>query len=286
MTPSGVIAVVGAIASVAAFVRRPVRRRRTSWQFVLSMASWGLLWFAGASTFAREGMSSLPIHMIGHIIVMFLVPMGLIASGTARSWWWLLGVNPRRRLLSWWYRGRRAHVPSWLVHPLTAALVLNVVMVAAHTPAVFDWVMEANWRMDWLMEPAFLLSGLFFFHFLVTSPPRRNHVRLRYQLFMVAVTMLEMLVMAMAMSIFTRTSWYSVMDPVPGMADMPGMGMHASTFAQAFHQQQLAAAILWICGDFWAVPCLVVIVRRLVTRDGSLLASLDRQSARFSGSAT
>jgi hypothetical protein len=144
--------------------------------------------------------------------------------------------------------------------------------------------MEHSWAMNWIMDPAFLLSGLFFFHFLITAPPRKNHVKLRYQLFMVVVTMFEMLVMAMAMAIFTKASWYSVMDPIPGMAHMPGMGIHATTLAQAFQQQQLAAAILWICGDFWAVPCLIVIVRRLVMRDGSLLAALDRQSAKFSGS--
>jgi hypothetical protein len=32
------------------------------------------------------------------------------------------------------------------------------------------------------------------------------------------------------------------------------------------------------------VPCLVLIIRRLVMRDGSLFAVLDRQSAKFSGS--
>jgi hypothetical protein len=84
----------------------------------------------------------------------------------------------------------------------------------------------------------------------------------------------------MSMSIFTKTSWYDVMVPGHGMPYMPGM---ATTVSAAFHQQQLAAAILWICGDFWAVPLLVVIARRVVTRDGSLFAALDRQSSRLSG---
>ena len=229
-------------------------------------------------------MSSLPIHMVNHILIMFLVPMGLIGSGSARSTWWLLPTSARRRLLRWWYVERRVRVPGSLAHPLTATLTLNSVMVASHTPRVFDSIMEHAWAMDWIMEPAFLLSGLFFFHFLVSSPPRRNQVPIRYQLFMVIFTMLEMLILAMAMAIFTRSSWYSVMDPIPGMAGMPGMGMHATSLAQAFSEQQLAAAILWICGDFWAIPCLVVIVRRLVVRDGSVLGVLERQSRRFSDS--
>jgi cytochrome c oxidase assembly factor CtaG len=284
MTPCGVVAILGAILAVVAMVRRPSRSRRVLAQFVLSLLSWGALWFAGGSSFARDGMTSLPIHMIGHVIVMFLVPMGLIGSATLRSLWWVLTVGARRRLLRWWYVGRSWHAPRFIVHPVTAAIVLNAVMVAAHTPDVFDAIMERSWAMNWIMDPAFLLSGLFFFHFLISAPPRQNRVPLRLQLFMVVVTMFEMLVMAMAMSIFTKSSWYSVMNPIPGMAHMPGMGMHATTLTQAFHQQQLAAAILWICGDFWAVPCLIVISRRLIMRDGSLFAALERQSAKFSGS--
>jgi hypothetical protein len=37
---------------------------------------------------------------------------------------------------------------------------------------------------------------------------------------------------------------------------------------------------------FWAVPCLVMIIRRLVVHDGSLLGALDRQSSSFYDSLT
>ena len=280
MTPLGVLAILGAIASMLAYSRRPGRSSRITIQFVVSLVTFGVLWCATGSSFAREGMMSLPIHMICHILVMFIVPIGIVGSSFIRSLWWLLDAPARRRVLTWWYRGRTWHTPSWLFHPLTAALVLNVVMVAAHVPVIFDFVMGRTWAMEWLMEPAFLFSGLFFFHFLIPSPPRKNHVKIRYQFAMVLVTVAEMFFLAMAMSIFTSASWYTVLTPGHGMEMMPGM---ARTAAAAFSQQRLAAGILWICGDFWAGPVLIVILLRLIKRDGSVFKALDRQSSRLSG---
>ncbi len=280
MSPLGVLAIAGAVLTILAYDRRRVRTRRSSLQSLLALFSWAVLWFAAASTFERRGMTNLPDHMIGHVLVMFLVPMGLIYSGFARSLWWIAPAERRRRVLRWWYVGRAKRLPTWVLHPYTAAIALNVVMVASHTPRVFDFSMEHLWAMEWLMEPAFFLSGLFFFHFLISSPPRRNHVKLNQQLIMVVATMFEMLILAMSMSIFTKVSWYDVMTPGHGMSYMPGM---ATTVSAAFHQQQLAAGILWVCGDFWAVPILVTIARRLSRRDGSLFAVLERQTSRLSG---
>jgi cytochrome c oxidase assembly factor CtaG len=280
MTPLGVTAILGAILSMLAYSRRPTKNLRVDLQFAVALATWGLLWFATGSNFAREGMMSLPIHMICHILVMFIVPIGIVGSSFIRSLWWILDAPTRRRMLRWWYLERTWRAPKWLFHPLTAALVLNVVMVSAHVPVVFDFVMGRTWAMEWLMEPAFLFSGLFFFHFLIPSPPRKNHVKIRYQFAMVLSTVFEMFFLAMAMSIFTSTSWYTVMTPGHGMAFMPGM---ARTAAAAFSQQRLAAGILWICGDFWAGPIIILIIHRAIERDGSLFKALERQSSRLSG---
>lgn len=287
MAPLGLVAIIGAALSTISFLRRPSRRQRTQLQFIASIFSWTSLWFATASSFASSGMTNLTSHMIGHVIVMFLVPIGLILSGTARSWWWLLPVNSRRKVLRWWNVDRDVRVPKFLFNPISAALVLNAVMIASHIPSVFDASMEHQWGMDYLLEPSFLLSGLFFFHFIVSSSPRKNKVGIRLQLFMVLSTMLEMLVMAMSLSIFSNSAWYAVMKPMAGMTNMnmAGMTMPATTLLEAFHQQQLAAGVLWVCGDFWAVPCLILIIRRLANRNGgSLFNALNRGSEKFTGS--
>ena len=287
MAPLGVVAIIGAALSIISFLRRPSRRQRTQLQFIASIFSWTSLWFATASSFASSGMTNLTSHMIGHVIVMFLVPIGLVLSGTARSWWWLLPVNSRRKVLRWWNVDRDVRVPKFLFNPISAALVLNAVMVTSHIPSVFDASMEHQWGMDYLLEPSFLLSGLFFFHFIVSSSPRKNMVGIRLQLFMILSTMLEMLVMAMSLSIFSNSAWYAVMKPMAGMTNMnmAGMTMPATTLLEAFHQQQLAAGVLWVCGDFWAVPCLILIIRRLANRNGgSLFNALNRGSEKFTGS--
>jgi hypothetical protein len=44
----------------------------------------------------------------------------------------------------------------------------------------------------------------------------------------------------------------------------------------ALRDQRWAAGILWICGDFWAVPALVLIVMRLSSAAGGVSASFER----------
>ena len=72
MAPLGVIAVIGGVLSILAYSRRPAKSIRVNCQFVLSLLSFSLLWFATSSPFAAKGMVSLPDHMISHILTMFL----------------------------------------------------------------------------------------------------------------------------------------------------------------------------------------------------------------------
>ena len=119
--------------------------------------------------------------------------------------------------------------------------MFNVVMVAWHLPEAFDAAENNQIIHIWLMHRELLR--------LRRSAPGCRSRRIRSlpssdtavgKIGALVVTNVVMFVLAMALSIFSSSSWYSVYNHVPGVSLSP------------FADQQIGAGILWICGDFWA----------------------------------
>lgn len=198
------------------------------------------------------------VHMIGHLLLMFAAPMLMLAGA---PWQPLLAGLPAglgrgavrvAARSNWLAPVRRAGVVA--ATPWAAVIFFNVVMVAWHVPALFDLAETNELIHIWLMHGSFFIAGLAFWAQFIPSPPLRRTMPLGARLAALVGTNVVMWFLAMAMSVFTQTSWYTVYDHVPGVTLAPFAG------------QQIGAAILWVCGDLWAAPGITILIRRLLAR--------------------
>jgi cytochrome c oxidase assembly factor CtaG len=269
VTPLGVIAVVVGITYEMglrwlAHRQTPEHRRHTRRRSLAFYAGLLGLILVASGPLERWGMKWLSVHMILHILEMFYLPPLLIIGAPWVPLLFALPVDTRRRLLRGYYRSRSLRgLGSALTNPIVAVVLFNGVMVFWHLPVIFDWASWHGWVMNWLMAPSFVIVGLLFWRVILPSHPWPARGSTRLQIAAIIATAFEMLVLAMAMSIFTKAPWYSMNVLMDGSA-------------AALRDQRWAAGILWICGDFWAVPALVLIAMRISNGAGGVSASFER----------
>jgi len=208
------------------------------------------------------------VHMIQHLLLMFAAPVLFVAGA---PWQPLLEGLPgrlgkdatRQVLTGGWSRPVRT-VGAFLLRPWVAVISFNLAMVLWHLPGPFDLASTNSAVHIWLMHGSFFTTGVLFWLQFVPSAPLRIKMSRAAQAAALVVTNGQMWILAMSLSFFSSTSWYSVYEHVPGVTFDP------------LADQQLGAAILWVCGDFWAIPAMIYVVRRMLAEEGDVGAALDR----------
>ncbi len=212
------------------------------------------------------------VHMIQHLLLMFAAPTLIVAGAPwqpllSALYWALPGRSGRSVtrgvLAGGWSRPLRA-AGGFVLRPWVSVALFNAAMIVWHLPGPFD-LAETNQTVHiWLMHASFFATGVLFWLQFIPSPPFRRRMPLPSQAAALLLTNAVMIGIAMSLSFFVSGSVYPVYDHIPGVTLPP------------FADQQIGAAILWVCGDFWALPTMIVVVRRLIVSDGSITAALDR----------
>ena len=208
------------------------------------------------------------VHMIQHLLLMFAAPVLIVAGA---PWQPLLDGLPgrlgkdatRQVMTAGWSRPVRA-AGSFLLRPWVAVIAFNLAMVIWHLPGPFDLAARNDAVHIWLMHGTFFGTGVLFWLQFIPSAPLRIRLSRASQAAALMVTNVQMWILAMSMSFLSSASWYPVYSHVPGVTLQP------------LADQQLGAAILWVCGDFWAVPTMIYVIRRMLAEDGDVGTAVDR----------
>jgi putative membrane protein len=247
---------------------RPERTRQRRLRSLWFYAGLGVLLLAVQSPIDYWADDYFFVHMIQHLLLMFAAPMLVVAGA---PWQPLLDALPghlgreatKEAMTGGWTRPLRA-VVGWLLRPWVSIVTFNLVMLFWHVPVMFD-LAERNQAVHiWLMHASFFLAGILFWLQFIESPPFRRKMKLTSQAAALVGTNISMWLLAMAMGILTSVSWYPVYNHIPGVTLPP------------FADQQIGAGILWICGDFWAVPTLIRVIREIIAEDGGVGAAVDK----------
>ena len=247
---------------------RPERSKERRIRSVWFYAGLAVLLIAVQSPIDYWSDSYFFVHMIQHLLLMFAAPVLIVAGA---PWQPLLAGLPgrlgkdatREIMTGRWARPLRA-CGGFLLRPWVSVISFNLAMVIWHLPGPFDVGTRNEAVHIWLMHGTFFLTGVLFWLQFIPSVPFRIGFSRAGQALALGLTNVQMWFLAMSMSFLTSTSWYAVYAHVPGVTLPP------------LADQQIGAAILWVCGDFWAIPTMIYVIRRMLAEDGNVGSAVDR----------
>jgi len=239
-----------------------VRRRRRLW---LSYAGLVLLALSIVSPLQFWAMQYFWVHMLQHVFVMLGAPALYVAGAPMVPLVHSVPVRIRRRILRRIFVRPTRHplrrACAIIMSPAVGIIFFNAVMVLWMLPSLFNPIMTRPDLHVSLMLTTFFLSGLLFWIQFIPSAPLRPKLSPFAQAGSLLATNLIMTIIAISLSFFTSVPSYAFGAVMENMATMTMPIISLNRFAD----QQIGAAILWVCGDFWCFPALYVAFRRSMT---------------------
>jgi putative membrane protein len=248
---------------------RTRRRRSNSLKFYAGLA---VLLLAVVSPIDYWASHYFFVHMLEHLLMVFFAPMLIVAGAPWIPLMFALPVKPRRSVGRFLFLSSKAGLlrvaGRFVRNPWVAVGSFNAAMLLWHIPSWFDLAGRNSFVHIWLMHGSVIVTGVLFWLQIIPSYPLKPSRGPVFQVGAIVASNLIMTILAISMSILTTVSWYSV------------YAHHSGVTLSPFADQQIGAAILWVCGDFWALPAVYVIIRRALENEGSLAMVFDRMMGR------
>jgi cytochrome c oxidase assembly factor CtaG len=229
----------------------------SAWRLAAFLTGIISIWIAIGSPLAAFDDVSLTVHMVQHLLLMAIAPSLILLGAPALPF--LQGLprwasrNAIGPLLRWRSLKGFGH---WIVNPAFCWLVATLALIVWHVPAVF----EASLRWDWLhhlQHASFLGAGLLFWWPVVQPwPSVARWPRWSVPLYLFAATLpCDALSGFLA---FCDRAVYSSYNSAPRLFNF-----------SALEDQQLAAALMWVCITFALLVPAVIVTMQILSPQNS-----------------
>jgi cytochrome c oxidase assembly factor CtaG len=218
----------------------PVQRRRTV-SFLLGLLA---ILFALDSGIERYDTTLFSVHMVQHMLLVFVAPPLLLYAGPITL---LLRVSSPETRRRWILPVLHSRVVRALSHPVVSWLVFAGVMWGTHFSPLFDASLE-NDLVHRFEHALFLAAGLLFWWPIVGPDPSPWRLGSPFKLMYAGLQMPQNTFLAVAIFMSTTPLYPHYVTTVRDWGPTP------------LADQQLAGGLMWIGGDFTFIAAVILLV--------------------------
>jgi putative membrane protein len=223
-----------------------------SWRAAAFIGGMITLFVALVSPIDRLGGALFAMHMVQHMLLIFVAAPLLVLGLPQLGWLWALPVGWRRSLAHGWQRAPGLRQGwHWLVHPAPAWILHVTALWVWHIPGLYEAALAVEW-IHVLEHITFTGTAILFWWALFDARTRRR-MGDGVALFYLFAAMIQCTILG-ALITFAPVSWY----PMHGVETTSVWGL------TPLQDQQLAGLIMWIpSGPLYLTVFLLVMVRWL-----------------------
>lgn len=210
----------------------------------------------------RLAAERLSMHMVQHILLLMVAPLGILLANPFAAVVWGLPAGIRERVAGLFREGSRLRfVMSGLTFMPVAWALYVVNLWAWHHPALYQAALNYWWLHDlehWLF---FATAVIFWWPIVNAAPLFRPGRPLGSRVVYLLAATLQNTLLGMAISLPERIL-YPFYGTVPVLEAL-----------SPIQDQALGGGIMWVSGHMYIIPILVLVARRLIAEDDAVNAA-------------